>query len=203
MILVYAIVTLIILALIFRRDLSTLGNFHYRGGWTFALAVMGLFILQAALVIFVPGQTAGQMTLLIISQLALVFFLLLNHHIPGAKLFALGIFLNTFVMVANGGWMPITPELYEWVHPNRISEVFTKPPSSKNMILPYQDTTLWVLSDIIPVSLPWRRNAVSMGDILLVVGAAQFIFMGTKKRQVNETIEIKNSSSPSERGIST
>jgi len=201
MILVYAIIILIILALIFQRDLSALGCFHFRGGWKLAVAVLGLFALQAIFVIFVPGQAIWQMVLLIASQLALIFLLLLNHHIPGAKLFALGIFLNTAVMVANGGWMPITPERHEWVHPEQVSEVYAKPPSSKNIILPYEESTLWVLSDNIPVTLPWRRNAISIGDLLLIAGAAQFIFWGSRKREEN-IIEVEGTS-PSEGGIST
>ena len=105
------------------------------------------------------------------------------------------------VMIANGGWMPITPERYEWVHPERVSETFAKPPSSKNIILPYEESTLWVLSDIIPVTLPWRRNAMSIGDLLLIAGAAQFIFWGSQKREEN-IIEVEGTS-PSEGGIST
>jgi hypothetical protein len=201
MILIYAIILIIILALIFRRDLSALGRFHFRGGWKLAIAVLGLFVLQAAFVIFVPGQTIWQMILLIVSQLALVSLLLINHQIPGAKLFALGIFLNTVVMMANGGWMPITPERYEWVHPERVSEAYAKPPSSKNIILPYEESTLWILSDIIPVTLPWRRNAVSIGDLSLIAGAAQFIFWGSRKREENN-IEVEGTS-PSKGGIST
>ena len=42
MILVYAIIILIILALIFRRDLSALGRFQFRGGWKLVVAVLGL-----------------------------------------------------------------------------------------------------------------------------------------------------------------
>jgi len=202
MILVYAIILLIILALILQRDLSALGRLHFRGGWKLAIAVLGLFGLQAAFVIFIPGQATGQMILLIASQLALVFLFLLNHHIPGAKLFALGIFLNTLVMVLNGGWMPITPERYEWVHSERVGEAYTKPPSSKNIILPYEESTLWILSDIIPVTLPWRRNAVSIGDLLLIAGAAQFIFWGSGKREKNIT-EVEGTSSPSKGGISS
>jgi hypothetical protein len=186
-ILAYAIILLIILALLLRRDLSALGRIPYRGGWKAAAAVVGLFVLQAALIIYVPGQTIWQMVLLILSQLALIFVLLLNHHVPGAKLFALGIILNTVVMVANGGWMPVTPETQQFVHPDRPVEVDAKPPSSKNIVLPRSETKLWILSDIVRVTLPWRRNAISIGDLLLVAGAAQFIFqINLKKAYLNK-----------------
>lgn len=188
MILAYAIILLIILALLLRRDLSALGRMPYRGGWQVAAAVISLFVLQAALIVYVPGQSTWQMVLLILSQIVLILLLLLNHHVPGANVFALGIILNTTVMVANGGWMPVTPETQRFVHPDRPVEVDVKPPSSKNIVLPRSETKLWFLSDIIRVTLPWRRNAISIGDVLLIVGAALFIFqIDLKKAYLNKT----------------
>jgi hypothetical protein len=119
-----------------------------------------------------------QMALVILSQLALICLLLINRHAPGAWLFGLGLALNCVVMIANGGWMPITPENYHYVHPERTIELQTRPPNSKNIILPRSDTTLWLLSDIIRIKL-WRRWAASIGDFLLIAGVAQFIFRGT------------------------
>ena len=181
MVLADAVIFLLILALLLRRDLSAIGRIVYRGGWKLAVVVAGLFALQAIMILYVPGQTVLQMALLILSQMALVFLLLLNRHVPGAQLFALGITLNIAVMVANGGWMPVTPETHYFVHPDRPAEVQARQMSSKNVILPRTETNLWILSDIIPVTLPWRRNAVSIGDVLLILGAAQFIFQATSK----------------------
>lgn len=183
MVLAYAIIFLIILAVLFRRDLSTLGQISYRGGWKFAGAVLGLFILQAVVVIYAPGQTILQMVILTSSQIALIFLFLLNHGVSGAKLFAVGIALNVLVMVANGGWMPVTPETYHFVHPDRPIVEQTKPSSSKNIILPRSETNLWILSDMIRVTLPWRRTAISMGDLLLIIAVAQFIFQTTAKKK--------------------
>jgi hypothetical protein len=174
-----AIIFLLILALLLRRDLSAIGRISYRGGWKFAAVVAGLFVLQALMVLYVPGQTVFQMALLILSQIALVALLFLNRHVPGAKLLALGIFLNIAVMVANGGWMPVSPEIHHFVHPDRPVELQARQVNSKDVILPRAETNLWILSDIIPVALPWRRNAVSIGDVLLILGAAQFIFQAT------------------------
>lgn len=183
MILAYAIIVLIILALLLRRDLSTLGQISYRGGWLFIAVIIGLFILQAGLITFAAGQTLWQMLILNLSQLALVFLFLLNRHVPGAKLFAFGIALNVLVMMVNGGWMPVTPEMAHFVHPDRPVVEAARPSISKNVILPRSETNLWILSDIIPVTLIWRRNAVSIGDIVLVAGAAQFIFQTTAKKR--------------------
>ena len=183
MVLAYAIILLIILAILLRRDLSTLGQVPYRGGWLVAGGVAGLFILQAILVLYAPGQALWQMIVLNLSQIALIFLFLLNRHIPGAKIFALGIALNVLVMVANGGWMPVTPETARFVHPERPVVEQIRPNNSKNIILPRSETNLWLLSDIVHVTLPWRRNAVSIGDIILIIGVAQFIFQTTAKKK--------------------
>lgn len=183
MVLAYAIILLIVLALLFRRDLNALGQLTYRGNWKLALVVVGLFALQWTTVIFASQRTPLQMLLLVLSHLALIFLFFLNRHIPGAKLFALGIILNTLVMVTNGGWMPVTPEMDQFVHPNHNTETYAAPPKSKNIILPRSETNLWILSDNIPLTLPWRNNAISIGDVLLIVGVAQFLFQGTAKKQ--------------------
>jgi hypothetical protein len=182
MVLAYAIILLIILALLFRRDLSAIGRISYRGGWVPLAGVIALFIVQAALVLYVPGQTTLQRACLILSQLALILLILLNQHVPGAKVFALGIILNTAVMLANGGWMPVTPETYHFIHPEQAVEVQARPASSKGIVLSRAETRLWILSDIVRVTLPWRRTAMSVGDLLLILGATQFIFQATSKR---------------------
>jgi hypothetical protein len=182
-ILAYAIIALIVIALILRRDLSTIGKISFRGGWKLVAIVLGLYVLQAVMVVYVQGQSNAQMLILNISQMALLFLVLLNYHLPGAKIFILGLALNIMVMVVNGGWMPVTLETYYFVHPDRTIEIGSKPSSSKNIILPREETNLWVLSDIIRVTLPWRPWALSVGDVLLVVGVAQFIFQTTLTKE--------------------
>jgi hypothetical protein len=86
-------------------------------------------------------------------------------------------------MVANGGWMPVTPETYQFVHPERTVTLYTKPASSKNIILPRAETKLWYLSDVIRLPLPGRRTAVSLGDVLLIGGVAQLIMQTTSKKK--------------------
>jgi hypothetical protein len=185
MILAYAIILLILLAVLMRRDLSAIGQISLKGGAVFVGLVVGLFVLQAVTVLYVPGQSSWQRIILALSQVGLIILFGLNHHLPGAKLFALGIAFNVLVMLANGGLMPITPETYHYVHPDRPVIEQTRPLNSKNIILPRDETSLWILSDIVLLNLPWRRTAVSLGDILLVVGAGQFIFQTTAKKKDN------------------
>jgi hypothetical protein len=177
MVILYMIVAVALLAIIFRRDISTIGKYNYKGKLAIVITIASLFVLQIVLVIFAPGRFAFQPVVLIASQIIVLFLVLLNHHLPGAKLFALGAVLNLAVLTANGGLMPISPETYKLIHPEQeVIELHTKPPASKNIVLPRNETKLWILSDIIPVSLPWRTWAISIGDILIVLAAAQFLF---------------------------
>ncbi|MCB0208318.1 MAG: DUF5317 domain-containing protein [Anaerolineae bacterium] len=186
MILIYAIISLSILAILIRRDFSTIGQMPFRGGWKLGLFVLGLFLLQAVFVIYVSGQNIIQMLLVISSQIVLALLFLLNRHIPGAKLFALGIILNTVVMLANGGWMPITPETYHSIRPERNVELQARAPASKGIMLEQHETNLWFLTDIIPVNYFGHKNALSIGDVLILVGIAQFFFLATPSKDKNE-----------------
>jgi len=183
MILVYAIILLIVLALLLRRDLSLIARLSYKGGLAMIGLIVALFILQATMILYAPGQTEWQAALLVLSHTAVIGLFLLNRHLPGARTFALGLILNLVVMMANGGWMPVTPETDHFVHPDRVVEAYARPPSSKNIVLARSETRLWILSDIIRLTLPWQRTAISVGDALLIVGAAQFIFQVTVREE--------------------
>ena len=183
MVLAYAILILIFVALVLRRDLSAIGKLSYRGGWMLPGLVVALFGLQWAIVVANLGQAGLQIATLILSQIALIILLLWNYHLPGAKLFALGVALNVIVIIANGGWMPLTQETYHYIYPDRTIEIGARMPNSKSIILPQEETTLWVLSDIIRVAVPWRRWAVSIGDLLIVVAVAQFIFQTSSSKE--------------------
>lgn len=188
MILVYVIVLLVVLALLFGRNLSAIGRLSFRGGNKLIVLVVGLYMLQAVSVIYASGQALFQMMILILSQLALAFLVFLNRHLPGAKLFLLGLVLNLVVMVTNGGWMPVTQSTFQYVHPGKTTEIGARPPLSKNIVLAREETHLWILSDIIPVISPWRSWAVSIGDVLLIIGVTLFIFKttSTEKRRFPE-----------------
>jgi hypothetical protein len=194
MVIAEAVIFLIVVAVLLRRNLGALAQLRFRGDWKFALLVAGLFAAQALIVLYAPGQSAFQVVTLMLSQGALLALIIFNHHLPGAALFSLGIVLNLAVMLANGGWMPITPEMYHFVHPERVIEVGSRAPDSKGIVLPREQTNLWVLSDIVPIPLPWRRTAVSIGDLLLIGGAAQFIFQGSARRHATKTSPVTVSS---------
>ncbi len=186
MILIYVAIILIVVAWLMSKDLAAISKLPFQGGRPVLVLVAILFILQAVAVIYTPGQTKFQIIILVLSQVVLVGILLLNHHLPGAKLFALGVALNITVMTANGGWMPIPIETYSYIYPDRPPiEAQARPPNSKNVALDREDINLWWLSDVVPVPWLWRWYAVSPGDIVLMFGVALFIFAIPKKTDKN------------------
>ncbi len=168
----------VVRSLVLRRDyIAHVGERPYRGGWKIIVGIGILCVLQVTLVVYAPGQTVFQMLVMTSTHLGFAALLLVNHHIPGVKLAILGAVLNIVVVLVNSGWMPITPEAAHFVYRDKVPiEIGVRPPRSKSIVLDKEDTNLWILSDIIRIKVPWRRAALSIGDVLLLVGVAQFIF---------------------------
>jgi hypothetical protein len=142
----------------------------------------GLSLLALAaqlLVIYFPesqrqGLFSVRAALLIASYVVLLLMLWLNRHILGATLVGLGLLLNLAVMLANGGYMPITPQAMQQIgHPNVASYApGSRVPVSKDIALPKEQTRLWVLSDVLVLPPPFPvPSAFSVGDVLIGVGA--------------------------------
>jgi hypothetical protein len=102
----------------------------------------------------------------------------------------LGLLLNLTAMLANGGYMPITPEVVEKVgHGNKILvvESDTRLAYSKDIVLPQEETRFWLLSDILPLPPPFPYPTVlSLGDLLIAGGVfwlVQYAMLGESSRE--------------------
>jgi hypothetical protein len=77
-------------------------------------------------------------------------------------------------MVANGGWMPITPNALAGVgFANLVPSLAsgTRVYSSKNIILTLEETRLWFLSDVFALPRPFPIPSVfSIGDVFVALG---------------------------------
>lgn len=110
---------------------------------------------------------------LLISQILFLVFVWINRQVPGMPALLAGLLLNLIVMAANGGWMPISPEvasrvLGEDVHNSvALGERF----GQKDILLPLQEMRLGFLSDrfLLPAWSPYQA-AFSAGDILIAAG---------------------------------
>ncbi len=172
-------------SLVLRRDyIAPIGERPYRGGWKLFVGIIVLLALQIILVVNAPGQSVFQMLIMTSFHLGATAFFLLNRHIPGVKLVILGAVFNIVVALVNGGWMPLTPDAAHFVYRDKVPiEVGIRPLKSKSIVIAKEDTNLWILSDIIRIKVPWRRAAISIGDVLLLVGIAQFIFQVKAKEE--------------------
>jgi hypothetical protein len=150
----------------------------------YAWLPLSLFLLQAILVLFPVIESERMWRLgplvLVSSYAALVAFLFLNRSLPGAKLILLGTALNLSVVLANGGYMPVTPEaLQRSGHEDRVvvrgDGVYVL--GSKDVVLDLAQTRLWPLSDIlgIPKEAPFSAS-FSLGDVAVALGAFVLVY---------------------------
>ena len=176
MILLVAIVLSLLVALLRGGKLVRLTTVSFRCGWVALLA----FALQI-LVIYFPLPTGqgllGPRTLLLLGSYALlVVVVAMNKSLPGLIVVGVGLLLNLAVMLANGGFMTITPEALQQAglaHLALGEQAGARVLNAKDIILPRESTYLWILSDILILPPP-VGTVFSIGDVLLAVGA--FIF---------------------------
>ncbi len=184
MILVY--VGIIILALAWWSGrLHAVAEYKFKGGGWAALLLVGSFFLQSVVVVYTPHESRlVQVVVFVSSQIIVIGLMVLNRHLPGLRLAAVGVTFNLLVVVANGGFMPIPLETYESVYPHRPPiEAESRPPNSKNITLTWDNINLVWLADIIPTPWLWRWYVVSVGDVVMMVGASFFLFAGRRKKQ--------------------
>jgi len=105
-----------------------------------------------------------------------------NRARPGMSLALVGIALNATAILVNGGFMPV------W-EPSLTAAGFGRADvlSPIHVILPATlDANFFrsagPLGDVIPVPLPWLRNVLSIGDVILGAGLAFFLFAGLVRR---------------------
>jgi hypothetical protein len=112
---------------------------------------------------------------LICSQILLLAFALANLKKTPFWALGLGLLSNFVVILLNGGWMPIQPEVVQKLIPgpsNGLWAVGERLLMTKDFVLPLADTRLWFLDD--RFTLPAWLNypvAFSIGDVLISIGA--------------------------------
>ena len=139
--------------------------------WQLALA--GLLV---QLVLFAdPIQArigAAGPAIYVASTLAVLAALLRNVRYPGLAVLAVGAVLNLVPILANGGYMPSSPEV--WRELTGVAAVPVAYYSNVTLIGP--DTAFPFLGDIFafPRQLP-MATAFSLGDAVIAVGAVVFL----------------------------
>ncbi|MDW8018369.1 MAG: DUF5317 domain-containing protein [Thermus sp.] len=101
-----------------------------------------------------------------------------NRHLRSLYLVLLGLSLNTLVIFANGGHMPVSLAALERAGVEGWEEVLKTRADAVHTLLE-EGTRLPFLGDVIP--LPPLRKAVSPGDLFILAGIAGVVAEGAMR----------------------
>lgn len=113
-----------------------------------------------------------------IMYILLVTFIYFNRKNKYILLMGLGFLLNAIPIFLNGGAMPVSAKAAE-------TAGLTLNMSKEGLYtLINENTRIWFLGDIIPLTF-LRHFAISIGDIIAVLGLMLFVITGMKKTAKN------------------
>ncbi len=175
MILAVAVALGLIISLVRYRGhtFQHIASIPLQGAWLVLLALLLQWPLLASPVGAVQ-RLRMQQALLVLSHLLLLVFVWQNRGLAGVQIMGLGVVGNLLVILANGGFMPITPDTLVHINPGSTWgqwPVGAHYGYSKDLILLREQTRLWALSDILVLPPPFPRpTAFSLGDGLIAIG---------------------------------
>lgn len=129
--------------------------------------------------------------LFISSLIVLLVFSLFNIRKASFWPISAGFLLNALVIIFNGGWMPIRPELVQKLNPNAPAgswQLGQRLGDSKDIVLAPEATRLWFLSDrfLLPDWVSFQA-AFSLGDALIFLGVIWLLWsLGGKVRTIEK-----------------
>jgi hypothetical protein len=172
---------LVILALAFVAGLVLGGSPRAFGSlrvhwWALAFAGVALQSVPAPRIGGVSADIVAAV-MLAASYVLLLTFITVNRWIPAAGVMAFGLLLNLAVVTANGG-MPVSPDAIRTAGGS--SEVLGLEQAAKHHLMT-DDSLLAPLGDVIPIPPP-VGVVLSVGDVLLYVGAAWFVMQVMRGR---------------------
>ncbi len=198
MILFVAVVLCLLVGLARGGNWRGLLSVHLRYGWLLVVA----FAAQLP-VIYHPAVTGesppspSQHAIFLASHALIMALAWINRRVKGVRWITLGLSLNLAVLLANGGWMPVTPEAITGAGqlalvPSLVSG--TRVTSSKSIILGKEHTKLWYLSDLLVLGKPFPVPSIfSPGDVVIALGACALIQKSLSSPDLRLPIEEQRS----------
>lgn len=176
LLLLLALVLGVAVSLFRRGSLEALGRIRVYRGWLFGAALAALVAGRV-----VAGLYAGSW---IAATVLFALFAAANHRLPGLGLVLVGVALNTAVIVANGGQMPVSLAAADraGVSEHSItSSPFLSPADSSTVLRP--------AGDVIPLAVPRFAGVVSPGDVFVASGVA--LFGGVAPVRARRTLDAR------------
>ncbi|MBV9663171.1 MAG: DUF5317 domain-containing protein [Actinobacteria bacterium] len=162
MIFVIAFALVLLSVVLARGDVRKLGALRFR--WIGLL--LAALAIQVLVISILHLSHALDVTFHIASYVLVSGFLVANWRIAGMPILALGAMLNFLAISANGGVMPANPHALRRAGFDRQYAHFENSQALKHPKLP------WIGDEFaIPKSWP-VHNVFSVGDVLIIVGAA-------------------------------
>jgi hypothetical protein len=148
--------------------------------WLALLALVPQFAL-----FYLPGTRDNVPQLWVAAALTsslvlLLLFVWCNRRYPPFWVMGAGLLMNLAAVALNGGLMPISLRTLQRMYPGAPSDVWNvgqRVGSSKNILLPVDETRLEFLADRFMLP-PWAPNIVafSLGDVLIAAGVIWFLW---------------------------
>ena len=174
MIVPVAVLVIVIAVPLLGGKLSRIADIKLKSLWA---AIGALFIQIGILNVLPPGLPNGALAAIHMGTYVLAaWFILANRKIPGLPLIALGAALNMAVIAANNGVMPSSHAALRLAGHDKVSKKFVNSAETQN-------AHLAILGDnfAIPSGYP-LANVFSIGDIVLVAGAAVTFHVAAQSR---------------------
>jgi hypothetical protein len=166
MFILYALIAGLAIGLLTGGRLGGLAKLEFRWGGLIALGFLAQVVLFSDAVASRVGDLGP--ILYVASTLLVVVAVLRNARIPGVPLILLGAASNMAAIVANGGFMPATPEALA-------SLGKSAPTIYSNSAVLVEPNLPWLIDRFaLPRWLPFA-NVFSLGDVLLAAGIVVLI----------------------------
>jgi len=192
-------ILLVILAASLLLALARGGRFenlqYWQPRWGF-LAGLAL-IVQIGLVFLQPESHYLIVALLVASLASLAVFVVANRKLPGMVLLSIGLALNVIVVIANGGFMPVSPGALDRAGLQALAGLpeGTLLEGSKDVLLQSEHARLWWLGDIIPLPAP-ISVVLSIGDLAVAAGGAWYLQKAMFSLRSRSASEVRRVAAP-------